>query len=200
MKMHRSKKTLWLSLLSLVTLGIFILLAVGSSVWIPPSKTKPVGKGLSSGNVFYMEKLKESPPVNKMRKGDGWVPSRLCRPGSGGNLIYTEEAMMLYGMREGPCTTTYPNKKSETYIYHQDQKMPKYKTTQSSTADTSAFQILDTKYPWFLFSLDASGYDSVYVEAFMDTVEIMLEPYEFEDYRIRHLLRGCIGPVGGYPL
>ena len=32
MKKHLSKKALWLSFLSVVTLGIFILLAVGSSV------------------------------------------------------------------------------------------------------------------------------------------------------------------------
>ena len=67
-------------------------------------------------------------------------------------------------------------------------------------ADTSAFQILDNKYPWFLFSLYASGFDSVYVEAFMDTVEILLNTYPVEITEFDTLLRGCVGPVGGNPL
>jgi len=45
MKKHLRKKALWLSFLSVVTLGIFIVLAVGSSLFIPPSRTVSIGKG-----------------------------------------------------------------------------------------------------------------------------------------------------------
>lgn len=186
MKKHLNKKAVWMSFLSLVTLGIFILLAVGSSSFVPPSKTISIGKGYHQETYFTWRSKRVT--TGKHDADGRWVGTvKSVWTGSGGRIQYTEEAMMLYGMREGPCTVTYPNKKVETYIYHQDQKMPKYKTTQSGAADASAFGILYNKYPWFLLSMDACGYDSIYVEAFMDTVETMLNTYpveiaEFDNY------------------
>jgi hypothetical protein len=179
MKRHLNKKALWLSFLSLVTLGIFILLAVGSSLWVPPTKTVSIGKGYHQ-ETYYTWRSKRVTTGKQDAEGRWMGTIKSVWTGSGGRVQFTEEAMMLYGKREGPCTVTYPNKKPETFIYTQDQKMPKYKTTQSNTSDPSAFQILDNKYPWFLLSLDACGYDSVYVEAFMDTVEILLNTYPIE--------------------
>lgn len=186
MKKHLSKKALWLSFLSVMTLGIFIVLAVGSSLWIPPSKTVTIGKGYHQ-ETYYTWRSKRVTTGKHDAEGRWMGTVKSVWTGSGGRIQYTEEAMMLYGRREGPCTVTYPNKKPETYIYTQDQKMPKYKTTQSTMADGSAFQILGNKYPWFLLSLDACGFDSAYVEAFMDTIEILLNTYpdeitEFDNY------------------
>jgi hypothetical protein len=179
MNKHWSKKPLWLSVLSAIILGVFILLAAGSSLFIPPANTVSVGKGYHQ-ETYYTWRTKRVTTGKHDAEGRWMGTVKTVWTGSGGNVLYTEEAVMLYGMREGPCTVTYPDKRKETYIYHEDQKMPKFKTTPGSTADTSAFQILDNKYPWFLFSLYASGFDSVYVEAFMDTVETMLNTYEFD--------------------
>ena len=186
MKKHLRKKALWLSFLSVVTLGIFIVLAIGSSLWVPPTKTISIGKGYHQ-ETYYTWRTKRV-TTGKHDSEGRWVGTvKSVWTGSGGRVHYTEEAMMLYGRREGPCTITYPDKRTETFIYTQDQKMPKYKTTQSGTADASAFGILYNKYPWFLISMDACGYDSVYMEAFMDTIEILLNTYpvnvtEFDSY------------------
>jgi hypothetical protein len=186
MKKHLNKKALWLSFFSLVTLGIFIVLAVGSSLFIPPSSTMRIGKGYYQETYFtYRSKRVTTGKQDDMGRWMGSVKS--VWTGSGGRIQYTEEAMMLYGRREGPCTVTYPDNRKETFIYTQDQKMPKFKNTQSGTADASAFRILYNKYPWFLISMDACGYDSVYMEAFMDTIEILLNTYpvdvtEFDNY------------------
>ena len=179
MKKHPGKKALWLSFLSLATLSIFILMAIGSSEFVPPSKTVSIGKGFHQ-ETYYTWRTKRVTTGKHDTEGRWTGTIKSVWTGSGGHVLCTEEAIMLYGMREGPCTVTKANKKPETFIYHQDQKMPKFKTTHSSEAGSSAYQIFYDKYPWFLLSLDACGYDSVYAEAFMDTVEIMLNANSFE--------------------
>jgi Secretion system C-terminal sorting domain len=179
MKKHSSKKALWLSFLSVVTLGIFILLAVGSWAYVPPAHTVQIGKGL--WQETYFTRTTKRVTTGKHDAQGRWVGNvKSVWTMSSTHVICTEEATMLYGMREGPCTVTYEHKKPETYIYHQDEQMPKLKYTQRTMADTSGYQILYNRFPWFLISLDAFGFDSMYMKAFIDTIEIMLNAYQFE--------------------
>jgi hypothetical protein len=188
MKRHYNRKAIWLSFLSLVTLGIFILLAVGSVSDIfylgnvdivPPAKTVPIGNGLYK-ETYYTWRSKRV-TIGKHDTEGKWMGTvNIVWTGSGGRVQYVEEAIMLYGRREGECIVTYPYEKPQKFFYHQDELMPKLKTTENNTADTSAFRILGNEFPWFLLSLNACGFDSAYVETFMDTIETILNTYQFE--------------------
>ncbi len=104
---------------------------------------------------------------------------------TGGKYGYTEECTMLNGERILLSTRTYnysdangPIKKETWYLKNMD--YPNYKAAQGIAADASSFQVLGNSYSWYFSSLVACGFDSAYVEAYLDTVDIMLNSYEFE--------------------
>jgi hypothetical protein len=51
-----------------------------------------------------------------------------------------------------------------------------------SAAEVTSFEVLKERYPWFLIILNVFDFDDVYVETYLDTLEIVLESYEFEDF------------------
>ncbi len=92
---------------------------------------------------------------------------------------------MLNGRRFGLSTRTYnysdangPHKEETWYLKNID--YPNYKSAHRNTADASSFQVLGDTYSWYLSSLVACGFDSAYVKAYLDTVDIMLNSSEFE--------------------
>ena len=180
MKKHLSKKALWQSLLSVITLGIFILLAVGSLDMLEITSTTLLDDGRYEETFANLRK-NVSRTITGKRDAQGRWNGQVTIEYASRKGSYTEEAHMAYGMRQGISTRTYPSgrKVDEYYINNILVDFPT-KAARGSMADVSAFQILNNKYPWFLFALNASDFDSLYVEAYMDTVEILLNTYEFE--------------------
>jgi hypothetical protein len=189
MKRYTSKKALGLSLLSVITVSIFILLAIGSAIPldeafnIPEAKLKPLGNGLFEETYFTASQKRIT--TGRRDAQNNWTGKITIKWSGGGYGGYTEECDMIEGNRWGWSTRKFDGnlwfpKYEKVDWYIDNMRMPKYKAAHGSTADTSSFQVLGNKYTWFLFSLNAYGFDSAYVEAYLDTVDIMLNSYEFE--------------------
>ena len=187
MKTHLSNKTLLQLILSLITLIVFIFLAVASSeaifgLVVPKAETHQLPDGRWQ-ETFYTVSQKRI-TTGKRNDNGNWTGDVTVK-WTGGSYGYTEECTMIDGKRFFLSTTTYnysdangPIKKESWYS--KDILMHNYKAAHGITADASAYQVLGETYPWYLSSLVACGFDSAYVEAYLDTVDIMLNSYEFE--------------------
>ncbi len=181
MKTHWSNKTLWRSLLSGIALSIFILLAVGSgNILDLPVFKDDKGDGVMEESFFDIVKNTKRVTTGKQDAQGRWMGTvkieYVARNGS-----YTEEAHMAYGVRQGISTRTYADgHKVDTYYINGERVDAFKKAAQSLIEDVTAFQILYDKYPWFLFALNACDFGDEYVEAFTDTVEMLLNAYEFD--------------------
>jgi hypothetical protein len=189
MKTHLSNKTLRLSLLSVITVCIFILFAIGSAIPldeafnIPETKLRPLGNGLFEETFFTASQKRIT--TGRRDAQNNWTGEVTIKWSGGAYGGYTEECTMIEGNRWGWSTRKFDgniwySEYEEVDWYVDNMRMPRFKAANGGTADTSSFQVLGNKYTWFLFSLNAYGFDSIYVEAFLDTLETLLNTYEFE--------------------
>lgn len=198
MKKYLSKKLLWQSLLSVMALGIFILLATGSlgSFGGPNVTLEKYGDGLYRETTLYAtESYTYVTTYDGNRDEYGrWhgpiVIIKTYRIGAGSETeSHSEQVNMVHGMRHG-ISITKNNlgiviKKCWYFMgfqYHSEKKAALF-----NTEDSSAFQVLTSKFSWFLFTLNAFSYEDEYVEAFMDSLETVLGTnefyyFDFDDY------------------
>jgi len=186
MKKQLSKNLLWQSILSVVALGIFILLATGSYGFFH-DKTEYLGNGVYESTEYYSEDEFKITTGKRDDKGRWHGPATIEFVDNSGltDDNYTEEVNMVNGKRHGKCKTTYKHPGMGDYVhytcYNMGNPVPCEKKTALLSAEySSAFQVLSNKYPWFLFTLNAFGFEDEYVEAYMDTLETVLATYEFE--------------------
>jgi hypothetical protein len=187
MKTYLSKKTLWQLILSVITVAIFVFLAVASSeamfgLNVPKAESHQLNDGRWQ-ETFYTASQKRITTGNITDQGF-WT-GKVTVKWTGGKYGYTEECTMINGERFFLSTRTYnysdangPHKEQTWYSGNID--YPNYKSAHRNTAGASSFQVLGDTYSWYLSSLVACGFDSTYVEAYLDTVDIMLSSYEFE--------------------
>ncbi len=187
MKTHLSNKTLLQLILSVITVVIFVFLAVASSlpffgIKVPKATSHQLPDGRWE-ETFYTASQKRI-TTGKITK-EGYWTGPVTVKWTGGKYGYTEECTMLNGERYLLSTRTYnysdangPHKEQTIYAANID--FPNYKAAHRNTADASSFQVLGNSYSWYFSSLVACGFDSAYVEAYLDTVDIMLNSYEFE--------------------
>jgi hypothetical protein len=94
---------------------------------------------------------------------------------------------MVNGRRHGKTTTKYWDGSTREECYKMGHKVECLKSERNLMAGSSAFNIMTDKYPWFYFNLEDLNFEADYIEAFMDTLEILLysndfSEYEFDDY------------------
>ncbi len=94
---------------------------------------------------------------------------------------------MVHGRRNGICTRTYSDGRQEEEHYLNGMVVKLKKTASSDLAEGQAFGLLQARYPWYLFMLEAFKFDNQYIENYLDTLEILLnsytfDPAEFDDY------------------
>jgi len=87
---------------------------------------------------------------------------------------------MEHGHRHGESKTTFSDGRVWYRCYNVGHVVPCKESNRKSLSAPSSFQILSDKYPWFVNSLNFMGYDDAYLEAYMDTLEIIMDPYEFD--------------------
>ncbi len=85
-----------------------------------------------------------------------------------------EEVSMVDGKRHGVSIQTDEDGKSSTHHYDMGICIDLMIALQKSGETPTAFQLLSTKYPWFLFALNGIDFNDEYVEAYMDTLETVL--------------------------
>ena len=183
MKKQFNNKALWLSLLSLAILGIFILVGTGSSDLEIKVKKRNLGDGFWEETEFHRSNIQTRRYYGRKDKQGRWdgMIEITVYPGPSDENGYKETVLMQHGVRQGPGTRTYPDGHTETDIWHNGINFTGSKATNGITDDNSAFDILQHKYPWFLFMLNALNFDDVYVEAFLDTLETVLSTYTFDE-------------------
>ncbi len=193
MKKRLNKKTLWQSLLSVIVLGIFILLALGSElIDFLKYDIKYLGNGIYEETDYY-EGDKKVTTGTWDDKGRWNGPVTIKSIPEDLRYITTEEVNMIHGERHGFSTTTkiepgatnsVQNYTDFYYMGHNLTEDHLDKAADISSSDTSAFQVIGDKYPWHLITLNTFGFDSLYIKTYMDTLETLLSAKEFraEDF------------------
>jgi hypothetical protein len=185
MKKHLTKKAFWQSFLSVITLGIFILLAVGSDLMdmlIEMHPTINYEKHWIGGDFFQETEVHNheftriyTGKCDHYGKWEGLVVIKW-----NGKNSYTEEVNMVDGLRDGDSKTTFSDGRVVTKLYEKGKYRFTYKAKFNSTADNSAFDVLTNKFPWYLYTLNVFDFDDKYVEAYMDALETMIDTYQYE--------------------
>ncbi len=86
---------------------------------------------------------------------------------------------MVHGRRNGLCTRTYPGGKEVEEHYLNGMKIDLKKAIPAGPAEGPAYELLQSRHPWYLFMLEAFGYDGSYMENYLDTLELVLESFTF---------------------
>ena len=187
MKKQLNIKTFWLSILSVMVLGISILLALGTideDNPFPEEQLEYLGDDVYRQTYTYGEELVQRIITGERDKnGRWWGPVKIIIFSPVLPLLtYVEEIYyMRDGLRHGQSILTYVDGTVEVDCYKMGNEVDCEKSTQDDTSDTSSFYVLSNKYPWYSFALNACGFDSNYVASYMDTLEIVLNSYEFEE-------------------
>ncbi len=186
MKKHLSKKTLWQSNVSLFAAGFIIFLAVGS-LDLEIGLVQDTWYNESTG-TYTQESIIfpdfEPERINGYMDGLGRF--------HGPVTIYTglygdirEEVFMVHGVRHGVSKTTHPQTQQnvpghvETVCYDMGKVIDCMKSAKSGTTYPSSFEELDYSYPWYRNKLIYLGHEKSFVEAYLDTMDMLLDTYEF---------------------
>jgi hypothetical protein len=183
MKRQLFKTTLWPFILSLFTLGTFVLLALGSMIgdFVDP-QMKFLGNGVYEEYKDYGIGNYTTTTGNRDEEGRWQGPVKIFNTFSSEKS--SEEVTMVNGLRHGTSKMTsydYPINHVWTACYNLGVEVPCFKSTGANQTDISAYRILGEKYSWYFFSLYCFGFDSTYVESYLDTLETLLYSYEFEE-------------------
>lgn len=186
MKKYLNRTAIGQSLLSVIVLAIFILLAVGSigeifGLRIPETKVVALRNGVFEETMYTADQKRIT--TGTRDKYGNWTGDVKVE-WTGGRYGYTEECTMIDGRRWGWSKRTfnywdYKERHVEMDWYVDNMRMPRIKSASIRPESSSAFQILSEKYSWFLGSLNMCGFDSSYIESYMDTVEALINNHEF---------------------
>lgn len=176
------KKSFWQSILSTLAIVLFAYMALASFGVAQQKKLQADGswklsKHLSNGTVAnYHGRVDGSGrwdgPVTVEYENDDFI------------LTHIEEVPMKAGVRHGLSKKTYPNGSVETDCYQHGEVVKSDQCEQAedkSANDLSAYAIFSDRVPWFAFTLDAIGFNSDYVKAYLDTLELLLYANEFPE-------------------
>lgn len=196
------KTTIWKSLISALSLVVFIWLASGS-LGIPefgnesPAKKKEVYSEdqqtkeityseTTSGNAFLGGEFKKE-VIGKQDEQGRWHGhvSILYSTfdASGKDVIHEADAGFLYhGIRHGTFKRTIiiPENKEIFMCFNMGVLVPCPKNGPALKEAPSAFSLLQMKYPWFLYLLNMMEISDHQVMSFMDAVEAELASQQFE--------------------
>jgi len=179
MKTNLKKKTIGLSLLSTLALLVFIFLATGSLGFGPNTETKHLGDGVYEEWTAYDEDDSQTITGKRDEYGRWSGPVKIVFSATLSTWI--EEVNMVDGKRHG--RSSYSRRGSD-YVryscYNMGVRVDCEGAGTKSVENSTAFQLLSSKYPWFLFALNALDFDDEYVEAYLDTLETILNNYVFE--------------------
>ena len=188
MKKQLIRKSFWQSLWSLPILGVFILSALATEgVKDKVTKEDQGGGVIKETTTFSGGENRSRTVTGKIDEygvRDGWIETvSVSSFGTQTENVYWED-----GYRKGTATTTYSDgREPTTRCWSKGISYTCTKSEQIFAEDVSAFQVLFGKYPWFTDELIVFGYDNAYLEAYLDTLETILDelgddPQEFDNY------------------
>ncbi|MFH0758435.1 MAG: T9SS type A sorting domain-containing protein [Bacteroidota bacterium] len=186
MKKQLIKKGLWPSFLSIIVLGVFILLATGSLEFLN-DKTEYLGDGVYESTEYYEEDSYEKTTGKQDDKGRWHGPVTIRSRDEGGFSRYsTEEVNMVNGKRHGRSKITFWDILGREHVYYNCYNMGERvdcgDAGLKSVTELTSYDVLKDQYPYLLVTMEVFGFDSAYVNSYLDTLEMVLGTYEFEDY------------------
>ncbi len=174
-------------LLSMMAMGLFILFAIGSAelqqIWrefAPEETVDADGNWESTATIGENREITTGKRDNKKR----WHGPTVIKWVSGyDDYKSKEEVNMVHGLRHGWSTTTHyylsTHNSSVTRTYYvMGVEYVKKNSEKKALLVVSPQEILYNKYSWFQHSLLSVGFDSLYVDHFLDTLMTMLGNYE----------------------
>ncbi len=196
MKTKELKNLILNCIISLLGLGVIIYLALGSAIvptdisQLPKLKVNmgplehfPDGTyGRTTTLYLVLEKTERGNMDDKGRWHGKY--SQMYRSYISQQTI--EVGNMVHGLKHGTFTL-YKGTESDpptevSYIcYKMGKVIPCEKAGVINTTDESAFQILVNKYPWYLLDLNYYGFNNEYVEKYLDSLETVMNSYEFNE-------------------
>jgi len=185
MKTNAQPKNLLRSLVSALVCGLFLILAAGSLDLLIPLGIEVSGVRYPDGNCHVVETHANAcQTISKYGKQDGygrwhgWLSTKYIKHDT--IIMYRERVYMVHGRRNGICTREYPDGRIEEEHYFGGIRVSEKKAASATAAEGSAFQLLENRYPWFLFMLEGFRFPKDYVEDYTDTLELLLGKYDFE--------------------
>ena len=186
MNVLKLRTSSWKSFLSVIVLGVFVLLAVGSDPDLASIRYEETNEYLGEGMFRHIfedkrggERSRTTTIYFKDVEGRYQGMTIIKKENTLDGSYYTEEVNMEHGRRHGKSKTTYSDGRVSYWCYNMGEVVTCQGTKKKSLSAPSSFQILSDKYPWFLNSLNFEGYEDEYVEAFMDALEAILDTCEF---------------------
>ncbi len=173
------------SALSAIVLGIFVFLAAGCLFFpfdIPIEVyTEYKGAGMWEETETHDggEKIVSNGGKDDKQRWHGKIVRKYTNE-ENPNKNYTEVVYMEHGVRQGMTTRTYPDGREEQEHYLNGVRWDLKKGGRGGEAEFSAYGILQNERPWFLFALEAFGYDGTYTGRYLDTLETLLYSYDFQ--------------------
>ena len=192
MKTTNFKKSFWQSMLSISVLALFV--SMGPLTW-GDATPKPViiynpKDGTATESINYPRSGESEVTVGKwdLKNERFEGPVTITYTAKNTNYAGKEEVNMKEGERHGKAIYTYPDGHKEDICYHHgivvgmiNCKDKSKKSAVLNSNDNSAYGIFSYEIPWYAFKLNAFGYDSDYVQAYLDTLELLLYSSEFSE-------------------
>jgi hypothetical protein len=183
MKRTRFNKSTWQTILSITVLSIFIFM--GAVTWgeaTPKPEMKFHPDGTATESINYPNSGKSQVTVGKWdAKNERFEgPVKISYTAKNTDPLGTEVVNMKEGKRHGKAIYThYPSGRKDPICYQNGERVDDIyceegteKSAIFSLNNNSAYSIFSYKIPWYAFKLSAFGYDSDYVQAYLDTLEL----------------------------
>lgn len=181
MKTKNRSELYWQSILSALVFGIFAYIAIGS--FGGEQQKRDLGNGVFEVSKSYSNGKVET-YTGTVDKYGRWHGKTTIVQEINFELDKTEVVTMVDGVRNGESKTTWSNGAVEVHCYNMGERVDCDKSGLINTNEKTAFEILDYKYPWFVYKLNAFGFNNEYISSYLDTVLMVMDSYnlEFEDF------------------
>jgi hypothetical protein len=171
MKKRLLKSNGGLSLISTALLIFFILIAYAS---LDLTEVVDLGGGVVEENSYIFHRNIKKTTTGKRDANGRWNGLVTIKYVTmSGN--YYEEAHMANGKRQGLSTLHFMDGTTHDDYYVNDIKINEQKAATKMATSAGAFDILSTKYPWYQFSLNALGFDDVYIQTFLGSLQMIMD-------------------------
>ncbi len=209
MKKKWYKEILLPTLLSLMALGVFIMLAAGC-LELQFEEVTYLGDGIYQGkNTLTNGRTSTTTgAIDDQDRWNGPITKEYYRTDADKKMYrWTEEVDMVHGKREGMVTYTQYNLEGEVTAKWRDccykNNVLKYEYTSyplsKSTEAATSFQVLQDTYLWYSRMMNAFGFDDSYLEGFLGEIDAIAEPYAYGDTAFIDLYYMAIDQLEGTP-